>query len=111
MVEREAEVEGPGAGTHDQVVWQFGKERRVWLLGWELAVCRPDGDSQLDGFEEIDVATQGLVVIRGLVFKVTYRARDNSGKLGVLYARVLVMVSLGLDSRRHNVPCSRMGTL
>ena len=111
MVEREAEVERPGAGTHDQVVRLLGKEGWVGLLRRKFAVCSPDGNAQLDWFEEIDVATERLVVIRGLVLEITDGSRDDARKLGVLRDVVLAR-----HERRQrweaggNIPCSRRDT-
>jgi hypothetical protein len=84
VVEREAEVEGPRARADYQVVGQLGEEGRIGLLGRQVAVGSPDGDAQLDGLEEIDVAPESLVVIRRFVFKVANGPRDDARELGVL---------------------------
>lgn len=87
VFEGEAEIEGPGAGDQHEIV-EVGRslhEGRVGLLRREFALRGPDGDAKLDGLEQIDVAAEGLVVIRGFVFKVANGAGYYAREFRVLF--------------------------
>jgi hypothetical protein len=49
-----------------------------------VAVYVEEGDAELDDLEEVDVAANGLVVVRGFGVEVADWARDDTGKFRVL---------------------------
>lgn len=54
-------------------------------MGWRhFALDREKRDSQLNDLEEVDVAADGLVVVRGFRVEVADRTSNNSRELGVL---------------------------
>lgn len=92
LVKGKAEVERPGARAEDEVVevWRGGEKGGIGMLGGKVAVRSPDGYSKLDGLEQVDVASQGLVMIRGFVFKVADGSSNYARKLGILEEKRLI---------------------
>ena len=89
--EVEVQIEDPGAGEVEEgvVEWGFGvggvaEEGGVGVDGGQLAVGGPQGDADLDGFEDVDVAAQGLVVVLGFAAgEVADGTGYYAGELGV----------------------------
>ena len=90
--EVEVEVEDPRAGEVHQVVGvgvlravhAAAQQFRVGLLGGEFAFGIPERDADLDGFEDVDVAAQRLIVVLGLaVPEAADRPRDDAGEFRV----------------------------
>ena len=97
------EVKGPGARTHHEIVSVRGalQYRGVGLLGREFALGGPDGYAELNGFEEIDVTPEGLVVIRCFILEIANGPGDDAGKLGVLAGQPKASTC----EQRTNLPC------
>ncbi len=82
----------PGFGEQVQRVWcahvVVDAEAKVELpcadLGGKIAVLVAERDAQLDELEQIDVASQCLVVVVRRAFECAYWPRDDTGELGVL---------------------------
>jgi hypothetical protein len=54
---------------------------------WDVALYVEEGDAELDNLEQINVAANCLVVIRGFGVEVSDGSRDNTGELGVLFRK------------------------
>jgi pyruvate kinase len=55
------------------------------VRGRNVAADVEEGDAELDDLEEIDVATDGLVVVRGFGVEIADWAGDDTGKFSVLF--------------------------
>jgi hypothetical protein len=54
------------------------------VRGRNVAVDVEEGDTELDDFEEVDVAADCLVVVRGFGVEVADWARDDTGEFCIL---------------------------
>lgn len=84
VLEREFEVELPGARSRDEMV-PIGLPVRIRGIGRRnLPLRRKQCNTELDHFQKVDVAPQRLVVVIGLVREGTDGTSDDARKFGVL---------------------------
>ncbi len=105
-VQGKAEVELPGMRTGHEVVAIAGAvdARGVGRLGGrQVTVGREERDAQLQHLDEIDVASEGLIVIVGFTAKRSHGPRHDTWEFGILSTRqqevLFVPRSLSRDHR------------